>query len=149
MTWPQSVGNRISEDLISKFSVWGCPQTLLQGTAFGGPNFEPSSVKSWIRHSMVCKALWNFIAHYWNSQEVSGYKYESVKYLLSSLAVKNRQHHKVYKRSQDKKSFPYPTKKDQWNIKLVLKCRVQHNSGYESLGILESACLYFVLFVKI
>lgn len=130
--------------------MWRCPQTLLEGTAFGGPNIEPPSVKSWIRHIMVCKALWNFIAHYWNAfKQVSVYKYESVKYLLSSLAVKNWQHHKVYERSQDKKSFPYPTKKDQWNIKVVLKCRVQHNSDDERLAILGSACLNFVLIVKI
>ena len=32
-----------------KFSGWGCPRTLLQGTAFGGPNIERPSVKSWIR----------------------------------------------------------------------------------------------------
>ena len=32
-----------------KISGWGCPRTLLQETAFGGPNIESPSVKSWIR----------------------------------------------------------------------------------------------------
>ena len=45
MTWPQNVGNRISEDL----NFRGCPRTLLQGIAFGGPTIERPSVKSWIR----------------------------------------------------------------------------------------------------
>jgi len=45
MTWPQNVGNRISEDLQFR----GCPRTPLQGTAFGGPTIEPPSMKSWIR----------------------------------------------------------------------------------------------------
>ena len=45
MTWPQNVGNRISEDL----NFRGYPQTPLQWTAFGGPTIEPPSVKSWIR----------------------------------------------------------------------------------------------------
>ena len=56
MTWPQNVGNRIS-----KFSGGGYPRTPLQGTAFGGPNIEPPSVKSWIgprvwifRRAFVC-----------------------------------------------------------------------------------------------
>ena len=53
MTWPQNVGNRISEDL----NFRGCPRTPLQGTAFGGPTIEPPSVKSWIRRSYDTRNL--------------------------------------------------------------------------------------------
>jgi len=44
MTWPQNVGNRISEDL----NFRGCPRIPLQGTTFRGPTIKPPSVKSWI-----------------------------------------------------------------------------------------------------
>jgi len=58
MTWPQNVGNRTSEDLNFKI-FWGRmpPGPLLQGTALGGPNIEPPSVKSWIRPSLLAKRL--------------------------------------------------------------------------------------------
>ena len=49
MTWPQNVGNRISEDLNFKIFRGRMPRTPIQGTAFGRPIIEPPSVKSWIR----------------------------------------------------------------------------------------------------
>ena len=55
-TWPQNVGNHISEDLIFIiFKIfWGAmPPDPLQGTAFGGPKNEPPYVKSWIRPSRL------------------------------------------------------------------------------------------------
>ena len=36
-TWPQNVGNRISEDLIFTIFRGGMPPDPLQGNGFGGP----------------------------------------------------------------------------------------------------------------
>ena len=53
MTWPQNVGNHISEDL----NFRGCPRTPLP---FGGPTIEPPSVKSWIRPRYPYRNLTTF-----------------------------------------------------------------------------------------
>ena len=42
---------------ISKFPGGACPRTPLDGSAFGGPVFEPPFIKSWIRHRRSTRAV--------------------------------------------------------------------------------------------
>ena len=82
MTWPEKVGNRISEDL----NFRGCPRTPLQGTAFEGPTIEPPSVKSWIRPRYPYCNLTTFPMYFNSSVYHSIYMYRERKTVKIKLA---------------------------------------------------------------